>query len=238
MRLDKFLAETGVGTRSVVKKIIKKGEITVNGEIEKDSGKNIDETKDVVTYQGEILQYEKFVYYLLHKPKGVISATEDRKKTVVDLLAPEDFRKDIFPVGRLDKDTEGLLLLTNNGPLAHDLLSPKKHVAKTYFAKIKGLVTDQEVALFKEGFFLNDTEKVQPSELKILKVNAEKQTSEITLVLHEGKFHQVKRMFLKVGMEVTYLKRLTMGPLDLGDLPYGKYRKLTPTEVEGLLAKK
>lgn len=238
MRLDKFLATAGVGTRSSVRKIIKKGAVTVNGQIEKDPGKNISEIADIISCQGEILQYEKYVYYLLHKPKGVISATEDREKTVVDLLAPEDYRKDIFPVGRLDKDTEGLLLLTNNGPLAHELLSPKKHVAKTYFAKIKGIVTEKEVDFFKAGFSLNEQEKVQPSELTILKTDEKKQTSEITLVIHEGKFHQVKRMFIKVGMEVTYLKRLSMGPLTLGELSYGTYRRLTAAEIDSLLIKK
>ena len=231
MRLDKFLGELNIGTRSEVKKYIKKSQVTVNGKIEKDPGKNISETTDEIAFKGDALTYEKFVYYLLHKPKGVISATEDKEKTVIDLLKEKDFRKDIFPVGRLDKDTEGLLLLTNDGKLAHDLLSPKKHVDKMYFAKIRGIVTEKEVEKFSHEMTLQNGDVVKPSELKILKTDEKAQTSDITLVIREGKFHQVKRMFHAVGMEVTYLKRLSVGNLTLGDLPYGTYRPLTIEEV-------
>lgn len=231
MRLDKFLGELNIGTRSEVKKYIKKSQVTVNGKIEKDPGKNISETTDEIAFKGDALTYEKFVYYLLHKPKGVISATEDKEKTVIDLLKEKDFRKDIFPVGRLDKDTEGLLLLTNDGKLAHDLLSPKKHVDKMYFAKIRGIVTEKEVEKFSHEMTLQNGDVVKPSELKILKTDEKARTSDITLVIREGKFHQVKRMFHAVGMEVTYLKRLSMGSLTLGDLPYGTYRPLTLEEV-------
>lgn len=234
MRLDKFLGELNIGTRSEVKKYIKKSQVTVNGKIEKDPGKNISETTDEIAFKGDTLTYEKFVYYLLHKPKGVISATEDKEKTVIDLLKEKDFRKDIFPVGRLDKDTEGLLLLTNDGKLAHDLLSPKKHVDKMYFAKIRGIVTEKEVEKFSHEMTLQNGDVVKPSELKILKTDEKAQTSDITLVIREGKFHQVKRMFHAVGMEVTYLKRLSMGSLTLGDLPYGMYRPLTLEEVSFL----
>lgn len=234
MRLDKFLGELNIGTRSEVKKYIKKSQVTVNGKIEKDPGKNISETTDEIAFKGDALTYEKFVYYLLHKPKGVISATEDKEKTVIDLLKEKDFRKDIFPVGRLDKDTEGLLLLTNDGKLAHDLLSPKKHVDKMYFAKIRGIVTEKEVEKFSHEMTLQNGDVVKPSELKILKTDEKAQTSDITLVIREGKFHQVKRMFHAVGMEVTYLKRLSMGSLTLGDLPYGMYRPLNLEEVSFL----
>ncbi|WP_071130334.1 pseudouridine synthase [Enterococcus timonensis] len=234
MRLDRFLTETKVGSRSEVKKFIKKGQVTVNGQVEKNIGAQIDENNAQVEFQGEKLHYEKFVYYLLHKPQGVVSATKDAQKTVLDLLLEKDQRGDIFPVGRLDKDTEGLLLLTNDGKLAHDLLSPKKHVEKEYFAKINGLVTEETIAFFAGGMTLKEDENISPSQLKIVAVDQKVQTSEILLIIHEGKFHQVKRMFHKVGMEVTYLKRVRMGTLTLGQLAQGQYRVLSEKEMEPL----
>lgn len=234
MRLDKFLAESGLGTRSEVKKIIKKGQIKVDGVLVKDVGLAVDENSSTVTYFDEPLHYQKYFYYLLHKPAGVVTATKDRQKTVMDLLDDSILRADLFPVGRLDKDTEGLLLITNDGPLAHDLLSPKKHVEKEYFAKIAGVVTDADVKKFAEGFAIDGDERVLPSQLTILSTDKNSATSEISLVIHEGKYHQVKRMFEAGGMKVTYLKRMRMGGLTLGDLPLGKSRPLTGTEISEL----
>ena len=211
MRLDKFLCETGFGTRSQVKEMLKKGQVTVNGVAAKKPEQKIDEHKDQITCQGKTASYEKYVYYMLHKPAGVVSATEDkREKTVLDLLKSEDRRDGIFPVGRLDKDTEGFLLLTDDGDLAHRLLSPRKHVDKTY---------------------IGDEKKTLPAMLEILA--SEPETSEIRITIHEGRFHQVKRMFEAVGCKVTYLKRLSMGAVALDEtLAPGDYRPLNEKERE------
>ena len=235
MRLDKFLCETGFGTRSQVKELLKKGQVTVNGVSAKKPEQKIDEHKDQITCQGKTASYEKYVYYMLHKPAGVVSATEDkREKTVLDLLKSEDRRDGIFPVGRLDKDTEGLLLITNDGDLAHRLLAPKKHVDKVYYAKIDGMVTEEDVKRFAEGIDIGaeEEEMTRPAKLDIMKSAEE---SEIRLTIHEGKFHQVKRMFLAVGKEVTYLKRERMGTLCLDEnLKPGEYRLLTEEEIENV----
>ena len=232
MRLDKFLCETGFGTRSQVKEMLKKGQVTVNGVAAKKPEQKIDEHKDQITCQGKIASYEKFVYYMLHKPAGVVSATEDkREKTVLDLLKSEDRRDGIFPVGRLDKDTEGFLLLTDDGDLAHRLLSPRKHVDKTYYAKIAGSVTEAHIERFREGLDIGDEKKTLPAMLEILASKTE--TSEIRITIHEGRFHQVKRMFEAVGCKVTYLKRLSMGAVALdGTLAPGDYRPLNEKERE------
>ena len=173
------------------------------------------------------------IYLMMNKPQGVLSATEDANdQTVVDLLEFEDARYEPFPVGRLDKDTEGFVLLTNNGKLAHELLSPKKHVPKTYYAKVEGTVTEEDVNTFKQGVTLDDGYVTKPAELKVLKSD---QKSEIELTITEGKFHQVKRMFIAVGKKVIYLKRLSIGPLQLDKtLALGEYRELTETEIEQL----
>lgn len=236
MRLDKFLAETGVGSRKEAKHLMKKGLVTVNEKVIKDGKTQIDEKQDCIKFAGEKLTYQKHYYYLLHKPQGVISATEDKwDQTVIDLVKDEDYREDLFPVGRLDKDTEGLLLLTNDGQLAHQLLSPKKHVDKEYFAKIQGIVTEADVRLFAEGFALTNKEQVKPSELLIESVDETDGISEIRLVIQEGKFHQVKRMFEAVDKKVLYLKRLRMGSLCLDEkLVLGEYRVLTEGELENL----
>lgn len=228
MRLDKYLADMGVGIRSELKKGIKKGAAVVNGSVIKDAGFAVKET-DEVKYNGKLIVYEKYVYYMLHKPAGVVSATEDNHdKTVLDLLKAEDKKKDIFPVGRLDKDTEGLLLLTNDGDLAHNLLSPKKHVDKTYFAKVDGEIREEHIGLFAEGFKVDNDLTALPSKLEILKTGPQ---SEILLTIAEGKFHQVKRMVHAVGGEVTYLKRLSMGELKLDEtLKPGEYRALSAEE--------
>ena len=232
MRLDKFLCETGFGTRSQVKEMLKKGQVTVNGVAAKKPEQKIDEHKDQITCQGKIASYEKYVYFMLHKPAGVVSATEDkREKTVLDLLKSEDRRDGIFPVGRLDKDTEGFLLLTDDGDLAHRLLSPRKHVDKTYYAKIAGSVTEALIERFREGLDIGDEKKTLPAMLEILASKTE--TSEIRITIHEGRFHQVKRMFEAVGCKVTYLKRLSMGAVALDEtLAPGDYRPLNEKERE------
>lgn len=234
MRLDKYLAEMGVGTRQEVKKQIRQGKAAVNGTVVKAADTKIDETSDEVTISGRNISYVSYEYYMLNKPAGVVSATEDRRNTTVIDLIKEKKRKDLFPVGRLDKDTEGLLLITNDGDLAHRLLAPKKHVDKVYYAKIDGMVTEEDVKRFAEGIDIGaeEEEMTRPAKLDIMKSAEE---SEIRLTIHEGKFHQVKRMFLAVGKEVTYLKRERMGTLCLDEnLKPGEYRLLTEEEIENV----
>lgn len=229
MRLDKFLVEVGLGSRTQVKQLLKKKVISVNGQIEISPKYHVGE-EDKVSYQGQTLVYQRFVYYLLNKPKGVISATEDsRHETVLDLLDDVARHKEVFPVGRLDKDTHGLLLLTNNGQLAHALLSPKKHVDKVYLAEVEGVMTQDDVERFSAGISLSDHE-CQPALLEIIETT--ERTSRVRITLREGKFHQVKRMVAACGKEVTDLKRLSMGPLTLpADLGLGDYRQLTEEEL-------
>ncbi len=233
MRLDKYLCETGFGTRSQVKDLLKKGQVMVNGEVVKKPELKINETTDQILCQGKKASYQKNIYLMLHKPAGVVSATEDnREKTVLDLVRPGDRKNGLFPVGRLDKDTEGLLLLTDDGELAHRLLSPKKHVDKTYYAKIDGQVTEEHVKQFREGLDIGDEKKTLPAVLTILLSGP---VSEIEVTIHEGRFHQIKRMFEAVGCKVTYLKRLSMGSLVLDEtLSPEEYRPLTEAELEGL----
>jgi 16S rRNA pseudouridine516 synthase len=235
MRIDKMLSNLGFGSRKEVKKLLKDGAVQVNHKTIKDSGHHVDSEKDTVIVHGEEVQYREFIYLMMNKPPGVISATEDnRDQTVIDLLELEDSVLDPFPVGRLDKDTEGLLLITNDGQLAHKLLSPKKHVPKTYFAVIDGEVTEEDIHAFKEGVVLDDGYETKPGDLKILKSGIR---SDIELTITEGKFHQVKRMFQAVGKRVVYLQRLTMGPLALDEsLELGEYRELTEEEVEALMS--
>lgn len=232
-RLDKILSNMGFGTRKEVKSIIKSGEVKVNGQILKDSSEHINPQEDEIEVFGEKLNYRKFIYIMMNKPSGVISATEDYyEKTVVDLLDDEYIVFNPSPVGRLDKDTEGLLLLTNDGELNHMLLSPKRHVPKKYFARIEGKVTSEDVKKFKKGVILDDGYKTMPSELNIIKSD---DISEIEIIIYEGKFHQIKRMFEAVGKKVIYLKRLEMGPLKLDEtLKLGEYRELTEEEVNML----
>lgn len=233
MRLDKFLAEVGIGSRKEVKVLIKKGQIKVNEEVIKSDKFQVKEFDDQITYLDEPLVYQKDFYYVLNKPAGVISATQDNyEQTVMDLLSDEDYREDLFPVGRLDKDTEGLLILTNDGKLAHRLLSPKKHVEKEYFAKVKGVMTEEDIDSFARGLAIDKGEQTLPAQLFIDSIDHEEETSAIRLILHEGKFHQVKRMVQAVGKEVTYLKRLRMGGFLLPEsLDNGEYRELTETEL-------
>ena len=237
-RLDKLLAHTGFGTRSEIKKLVKTGVVTVDGKAAKDSGMQVDPQESDIRVNGEPAVYRKFVYIMLHKPPGFVSATEDvRDRTVLDLLGEEYRHLELFPVGRLDKDTEGLLLLTNDGKLTHDLLSPRKHVPKTYYADVEGKVTAVDADAFRKGVELDDGYVTQSAELVILAEGSPDSglLSRIELTIREGKFHQVKRMFQAVGKRVVYLKRLSMGPLCLDDrLQKGEYRELTEDEVEGL----
>ena len=231
MRLDKFLCEMGVGTRSEVKAYLKKGQVSVNGETIKKPEVKIDENKDVICYLGQTLAYEAEQYFLLNKPAGCVTATRDNLSETVMSFLPDNRRDDLFPVGRLDKDTEGLLLITNDGQLAHELLSPRKHVDKTYFAVIDGEVREEHKQLFLEGLDIGDEELTMPAKLEILKSG---EVSEIELTIQEGRFHQVKRMLEAIGTKVTYLKRISMGPLVLGDLKPGEVRILTNSELESL----
>lgn len=232
IRLDKYLADMQIGTRSLVKDYIRNGRISVNNKIVMSPNVKVNTESDTILFDGHTISYEEYEYYMLNKPAGVLSATRDKHaETVLDLIE-DKMRKDLFPVGRLDKDTEGLLLITNDGALTHDLLSPKKHVDKTYYARINGQVLPSHITAFEEGIYIEETIKTLPAKLRILKSGAE---SEVELTIHEGKFHQVKRMFEKIGTEVTYLKRLSMGTLVLDeDLKPGEYRKLTTTEITNL----
>lgn len=228
MRLDKFLSETTTESRSQVKKEIRQGMVTVNGIVEKLPEKQIEEKTDCVCLKGKELHYQPFVYFMLNKPAGVVSATEDNlSKTVVELLSREDYRKDIFPAGRLDKDTEGFLLLTNDGELAHRLLSPKKHVDKTYFVRLRDALSEEAGAKLETGVSIGEKKDTRPA--KVERVD----TDTILLTIQEGKFHQVKRMLQAVDNQVLYLKRITFGGLSLDEgLAPGEYRALSDEEVK------
>ena len=229
MRLDKYLADMGVGTRSEVKVLIKKRRVQVGNEVVNDPNRKIAIGVDSVRVDGREVSYVHYEYYMLNKPAGVLSATEDKHaKTVIDLIETSK-RKDLFPVGRLDKDTEGLLLITNDGDLAHSLLSPKKHVDKEYYAKVEGVVTNEDIEAFAKGLQVDEDFQAMPAKLTIL---SQGEFSEITLIIQEGKFHQVKRMFEAVGKKVVYLKRLSMGLLQLDEsLQPGEYREVTQEEL-------
>ena len=236
MRLDKYLVACAVGSRTEVKNFLKTGGVTVNGKKEKSAKLQINEDTDEIYFDGQKLDYEEFVYYMMNKPQGVISATEDPKhKTVLDLLDDLARSKEVFPVGRLDIDTHGLLLLTNDGKLAHALLSPKRHVEKTYLALVKGMMTNADVETFAQGIPLKDF-TCQPAKLALVSVDTEKHQSLVRVTIAEGKFHQVKRMVAYCGKEVVDLQRLTMGTLTLDeDLKRGEWRRLSKEELEGLL---
>ena len=236
MRLDKFLVACAVGSRTEVKNFLKAGRVTVNGKKEKSAKSQINEETDEIRFDEQKLDYEEFVYYMMNKPQGVISATEDPKhKTVLDLLDDYARAKEVFPVGRLDIDTHGLLLLTNDGKLAHALLSPKRHVDKTYLAQINGVMTDADVETFAQGIPLKDF-TCQPAKLELVSIDREKDQSLVRVTIAEGKFHQVKRMVAYCGKEVVDLQRLTMGTLTLDEnLKRGEWRRLSKEELEGLL---
>ncbi|MDF2671283.1 MAG: pseudouridine synthase [Paenibacillus sp.] len=238
-RLDKVLAHMGYGSRSELRRLIKQKVVAVNGAKVSDFGLQVNPYEDQIHVNGELVVYKEFIYIMLNKPPGVISATEDsRDRTVIDLLEPAYQVFEPFPVGRLDKDTEGLLLLTNDGKLAHQLLSPRKHVPKMYFAEVLGEVDDRDAQAFLEGVQLDDGYITMPAHLTILSAAKDKEEgarSKIELTIMEGKFHQVKRMFEAVGKKVLFLKRMSMGALLLDEhlLP-GQYRELTTEELESL----
>ena len=234
VRLDKYLADMNIGSRSEVKILIKKKKVKVNGDIAGKDNIKVDIEADTVEVEGKKIEYTQYEYFMLNKPAGVVSATkDDNDRTVVDLI--KDNTKDIFPVGRLDKDTEGLLILTNDGELSHNLLSPKKHVDKKYYAKISGIVGVEHIEQFKNGLNINDEYITKEALLEVISVDESKGMSEIYVTITEGKYHQVKRMFKAVGMEVIYLKRVAMGELKLDEnLELGKYRKLTTDELDRL----
>lgn len=232
MRLDKFLVEMKKGSRSEVKKLIKSGRVTVDGRTVREPEQKFDPERAQISLDGQTVSYASFEYFMLNKPQGVVSATEDRRfQTVVDLIG-DARRKDLFPAGRLDIDTEGLLLITNDGQMAHQLLSPKKHVDKVYFARVEGILPSDVKEQFAKGLTLDGEVKTLPAQLELLK---EGPVSEVRLTIHEGKFHQVKRMFEAVGCRVIYLKRLSMGSLVLDEtLAPGEYRRLTDDELRAL----
>ena len=234
MRLDKFLSDMGVGSRSELKRSIRKGLVTVNGQVQKDPGADVDTTSEI-SFDGNPVLYQSFEYYMMNKPAGVISASEDkRQKTVLDLMDSRK-RKDLFPAGRLDRDTEGLLLITNDGQLAHRLLSPKHHVDKCYFVRVSGTLGEEDVQRFADGIPYDEALTAMPAKLRILESGTDFSTAETTI--QEGKFHQIKKMFAALGngREVVYLKRLSMGPLTLDpDLAPGEYRALTEEELAAL----
>ncbi len=230
MRLDKFLTACGVGSRSEVKKMVKSGAVSVNGKTATKADIHLDPNTDTVTAYGQEIKYREFVYLMLNKPQGYLSATRDGRTPTVMELVPDEYRHfEPFPVGRLDIDTEGFLLLTNDGDLAHRLLSPKKHIPKTYVAQIEKAVGVADIDVFREGVVLDDGYKTLPAELKSLS-DAEPYFAEI--VIHEGKFHQVKRMFEAVDNKVLYLKRTKMNGLTLDEsLELGEIREITDEEM-------
>ena len=232
MRLDKFLKECNVCSRSESKQILKKGLIKINGNIVKDASYKLDENKDVVTYNDRVIEYQEFVYIMLNKPAGVISATEDSKETTVIDLVSEYAHKEVFPFGRLDKDSVGLLILSNDGKLAHELLSPKKHVSKVYYLKIKGRLDESDVEDFKNGITLEDGYVTKEGKLEIIKSD---EISECLATISEGKFHQLKRMFIALDKEVVFLKRIKFKDIELDEsLKEGEYRLLTKEEIDSL----
>lgn len=229
MRLDRYLCELNIGSRSQVREFVRKGLVSVNGQVVWSADQKIAEQKDQVAFQGKTLTYQRYVYYMLNKPRGVVSATQDNTAgTVVELLAPEG-RKDLFPMGRLDKDTEGLLLLTNEGRLAHELLSPRRHVDKVYALEVAGTLDGDDVAAFANRLTLADGYTCLPADLELTG------PSQGLVTLREGKYHQVKRMLAARGAPVLYLERIQMGNLALDPgLPRGAFRFLTEEEIEGL----
>lgn len=227
MRLDKFLCEVNQGTRSQVKTLIRKGQVTVNGSVAKQPEMQIKEEEDIVCVQGSPCTYRKHVYYMLNKPQGVVSATHDNhEKTVLDLLAGIP-SKGLFPVGRLDKDTEGLLLICDDGELSHNLLSPRKHVDKTYLVEVEKTISSQDIACLEEGVDIGEEKKTLPAKVECLTGH------KLLLTIKEGKFHQVKRMLQAVNNQVVFLKRISFGSLTLDEtLRPGEFRELTEEEIQ------
>ncbi len=249
LRLDKLLADAGLGTRSQVKLLLKKGLVTVNGEPARRPEQKVDPEADRIACDGTILSRQKFFYYLLNKPAGYVSATEDNTAPTVLSLLKDAPGRDLFPAGRLDKDTEGLLLITNDGPLAHRLLSPRHHVDKTYLVKAAGILTADDLARLEDGIDIGEKTPTLPAKARLLapRTGASpeapslpgtedgQEVSLVELTIHEGKFHQVKRMFQALGKPVLYLKRISMGSLVLDEsLAPGAFRALTEDEIASL----
>ncbi|SEK49217.1 pseudouridine synthase [Streptococcus equinus] len=231
MRLDKLLGQAGFGSRNQVKKLIRSRQVYVDGRLAEADNLNVEPSLQEITVSGKQVTLSTEKYFILNKPAGVVSAVSDKEhQTVIDLIAESDRVPKLYPVGRLDRDTEGLLLITNNGPLGYRMLHPKYHVTKTYYVEVNGRLADDAPAFFENGVTFNDGTVCKPAKLEIIKSSSEKSSAYITIA--EGKFHQVKKMFLAYGVKVTYLKRMTFGEFELGDLPTGNYRELTINEKE------
>ncbi len=241
IRLDRYLADAGQGTRNQVKQLVRRGSVTINGTVVKQTDCKVNTDSDCVAVDGHLLSFAEYQYFMLHKPAGVVSATTDgRNKTVLELIG-EEKRRDLFPVGRLDKDTEGLLIITNDGKMANNLLAPGKHVDKLYYAEVSGEVTEEIIASFRKGLDIGDTALTAPAQLRLISCEKDKKSgavgtvpvSRVEIVITEGRYHQIKRMFQALGMEVLYLKRLSMGPITLDEnLACGAYRALSKREID------
>ena len=232
MRLDKFLCENNIGTRSQVKDAIRKGMVTINGTVAKKPEEKIEETKDIIAFQGQELRYQKYVYYMLNKPEGVVSATNDNTAPTVLELLPAQGRKDLFPVGRLDKDSEGLLLMTNDGDFANTLMHPANHIGKTYRVTVRPGISEDQLVKLSSGVLLDDGYTTQPAQVHVLDQQPGRVVLQMTIT--EGKNRQIRRMCEAVGLEVARLKRTYIGPVKLGMLQPGEYRELTPAELSAI----
>ncbi|WP_416151859.1 pseudouridine synthase [Salipaludibacillus sp. HK11] len=234
LRADKLLSNMGYGSRKDVKKLLKQGGFTANGETIKDGKKHVDPNKDTLVIMGEPVEYREFIYLIMNKPKGYVSATEDKNEaTVIDILEPEDSIFQPFPVGRLDKDTTGLLLLTNDGKLAHQLTSPKKKVDKMYLVDLDHSVSQEDIVALENGVILDDGYETKPAKVELVD---EYNSTRVYITIQEGKYHQVKRMFQTRGNKVIRLERIRMGPLHLDPtLELGTYRELTEDELSMLM---
>lgn len=232
IRLDKFLANSGIGTRSEVKNYIKQRRVWLDGTPVLKGETKIDIEKSVVTFDKRVVSYEQYCYIMLNKPKGYICATEDKEeKTVLDLIPKQYEKFNLFPVGRLDKNTVGLLILSNDGKFAHNTLSPKKHIEKKYFAHINGMVTEDYIKAFKNGVIIDGGYKCLPANLEIL--YSAPNLSKVNITIKEGKYHQIKRMFQAFGKKVVYLKRLSFGEIQLDEnLQEGDFRELNEQEMD------
>lgn len=231
MRLDKLLGQAGFGSRNQVKKLIRSRQVYVDGRLAEADNLNVEPSLQEITVSGKQVTLSTEKYFILNKPAGVVSAVSDKEhQTVIDLIAESDRVPKLYPVGRLDRDTEGLLLITNNGPLGYRMLHPKYHVTKTYYVEVNGRLAEDAPVFFENGVTFNDGTICKPAKLEITESSSEKSSAYITIA--EGKFHQVKKMFLAYGVKVTYLRRMTFGEFELGDLPTGNYRELTINEKE------
>jgi len=233
MRIDKYLSDLNLGTRKNIKAYIKNGTVTINEVICKNSATQINPTFDQITFHGKPLTYHKFYYYMLHKPKNIITASKDKRSAcVLDFFANEPV-KNLFAVGRLDKDTEGLLLITNDGDFSHRITSPNHNLFKTYYAKLDGYIENSAISLFENGLEIGDKTKTKPAQLSI--IEATSNYSFVTISISEGRYHQIKRMFQSIHLNVTYLKRISIGSLQLDEtLSIGNYRELTKAEREDI----